>query len=264
MLCRGAFFERRRRAQNAGGNGFMEKQNSPTRSVERALSILECFLDKKEMILLEIAERTGLSSSTALRILNALQEHDFVVKNPQTKKYHLGSKIGWLAEMIPSESYEDLKKIAYPFMVSLNEKWNEHIHLFVPDGHSKLCIETVDSTRELRQVIRVGSRHDILRGAAGKVILSYMTEEERKKVPGLPDPDETAYRKIREKGYALSMGEREEGLWGLASPILDKNGRLAAAISMSGAMNRFAGSLEEKETEIVWVGREISARLRSR
>ena len=59
----------------------MEKQNSPTRSVERALEILECFLDKEEMILLEIAERTGLSSSTALRILTALQEHDFVVKN---------------------------------------------------------------------------------------------------------------------------------------------------------------------------------------
>ena len=100
----------------------MEKQNSPTRSVERALNILECFLHKKEMILLEIAERTGLSSSTVLRILCALQEHDFIVKNPQTKKYHLGSKIGWLADMIPSESYDELKKISYPFMTALNEK----------------------------------------------------------------------------------------------------------------------------------------------
>lgn len=242
----------------------MEKQNSPTRSVERALRILECFLEKKEMILLEIAERTELSSSTALRILNALQEHDFVIKNPQTKKYHLGSKIGWLAEMIPSESYDELKKIAYPFMVSLNEKWNEDIHLFVPDGNSKLCIETVDSTRELRQVIRVGSRHDLLRGAAGKVILSYMTPEERNKVLGEREPEERTYEHIRERGYALSMGEREEGLWGLASPILDKNGRLSATISMSGAMNRFVNSLEEKEIEIIRVGKEISARMQSR
>ena len=38
----------------------MEKQNSPTRSVERALNILECFLHKKEMILLEIADRPFL------------------------------------------------------------------------------------------------------------------------------------------------------------------------------------------------------------
>ncbi len=242
----------------------MEKQNSPTRSVERALRILECFLDKKEMILLEIAERTGLSSSTALRILNALQEHDFVIKNPQTKKYHLGSKIGWLAEMIPSESYDELKRAAYPFMVSLNEKWNEDIHLFVPDGNSKLCIETVDSTRELRQVIRVGSRHDLLRGAAGKVILSYMTPEERRKVLGDTAAEDRTYELVREKGYALSMGEREEGLCGLASPIMDKNGRLSATISMSGAMARFVNSLEEKEAEIIRVGKEISARWQSR
>lgn len=66
------------------------------------------------MILLEIAERTGLSSSTALRILTALQEHDFVVKNPQNKRYHLGTKLVWLADMVPSKSYDELKRIAVP------------------------------------------------------------------------------------------------------------------------------------------------------
>ena len=66
----------------------MERQNSPTRSVERALDILECFMDKDEMILLEIAEKTGLSSSTALRILQALTEHDFIVKNTQDKTHN--------------------------------------------------------------------------------------------------------------------------------------------------------------------------------
>lgn len=242
----------------------MEKQNSPTRSVERALNILECFLHKKEMILLEIAERTGLSSSTVLRILCALQEHDFIVKNPQTKKYHLGSKIGWLADMIPSESYDELKKISYPFMTALNEKWNEDIHLFVPDGNSKLCIESVDSTRELRQVVKVGSRHDVLRGAAGKVILSYMEPEDRKKVLNGLEFDEEVFEGVREMGYALSMGEREEGLCGLAAPIIDKNGKLAATISMSGATARFENQLEEKEAEIIRVGKDISARWQSR
>ena len=133
----------------------MEKQNSPTRSVERALDILECFLDKEEMILLEIAEKTGLSSSTALRILCALQEYGFVIKDPQTKKYHLGTKILWLADMVPTESYDELKKIAYPHMVKLNQQYNEDVRLFVQDGNSKLCIESVDSTRELRQVVKV-------------------------------------------------------------------------------------------------------------
>ncbi len=208
----------------------MEKQNSPTRSVERALEILECFLDKEEMILLEIAERTGLSSSTALRILTALQEHDFVVKNPQNKRYHLGTKLVWLADMVPSKSYDELKRIAVPHMRVLNQKYNEDVRLFVPDGCSKLCVESVESERELRQVVKVGTRHDLQRGD-----------------------------KIRESGVAISDGEREDGLFGIAVPILDRDGNLVAAISISGPTARFANdTLEEKKQAILEMGRRVS------
>lgn len=236
-----------------------ERQNSPTRSVERALEILECFLDKEEMILLEIAEKTGLSSSTALRILCALQEHDFVVKNPQNKRYHLGSKLTWLAEKVPSKSYEELKRIASPHMRELNEKFNEDVRLFVPDGNSKLCVESVDSSRELRQVVKVGTRHDLQRGAAGKVILSYLTPLERKKLVGDLELDDKAFEEIRKKGIAISNGEREAGLFGIAVPIIDGKGEMLAAVSISGPTDRFANEgLEEKKSAILQTGQSIS------
>jgi len=237
----------------------MEKQNSPTRSVERALQILECFLDKEEMILLEIAEKTNLSSSTVLRILNALQEHDFIIKNHQTKKYHLGNKVVWLANMVPSESYEDLKRIAYPHMLAINEKYNEDIRLFVQDGNAKLCIEAVESTRELRQVIKVGSRHDLQRGAAGKVMLSYMTPKERRKMLNESEVDDKSFEAFKERGYTVSAGEREEGLFGMAVPVMDENNKLVAAISLSGPTARFENeSLEEKKIDLLQMGRNIS------
>lgn len=237
----------------------MEKQNSPTRSVERALEILECFLDKEEMILLEIAEKTGLSSSTALRILTALQEHDFVVKNPQNKRYHLGTKLTWLAEMVPSKSYEELKRTASPHMRALNKKFNEDVRLFVPDGNSKLCVESVESTRELRQVVKVGTRHDLQRGAAGKIILSYMTPSERKKVTGNPNLDGSVYDEIRKCGLAISNGEREAGLFGIAVPIIDEKGEMIAAVSISGPTDRFDNEgLEEKKSAILKMGEQIS------
>ena len=104
----------------------------------------------------------------------------------------------------------------------------------------------------------------MLRGAAGKVILSYMEPEDRKKVLNGLEFDEEIFEGVREMGYALSMGEREEGLCGLAAPIIDKNGKLAATISMSGATARFENQLEEKEAEIIRVGKDISARWQSR
>ncbi len=236
----------------------MDRKSSPTRSVERALDILECFLDKDEMILLEISEKTGLSCSTVLRILSALQEYDFVSRNPQNKTYRLGNKIAWLADRIPRESYDELKKTAYPFMVELNEKYNEDVHLFISQGNTKLCIESVDSSRELRQIITVGSRHDIVRGAAGKIILAFMNENDRRKI--LNDADrKPEYEQILRQGYAISRGEREEGLFGLAVPVVDAQGKLLATVSISGPSVRFENStLDEKIQDMCRIGQEIS------
>ena len=235
----------------------MDQKNSPTRSVDRAIAILECFLEKDEMILLEIAERTGLSSSTALRILNALLEKDFIAKNNQMKTYRLGSKILWLAEHAKEDSYEELIHITLPSMIELNEKYNEDIRLFVPLGDSKLCIKSVDSRRELRQVIKEGSRHDLLRGAAGKVILTYMKESDRRRI--LTDGFDLSFiPEVLQQGYALSIGEREEGLCGISVPILDSNDHLCGAVSMSGPTVRFENSsLDEKIRDMVAMSQRI-------
>ena len=237
----------------------MERQNSPTRSVERALDILECFMDKDVMILLEIAEKTGLSSSTALRILQALTERDFIVKNTQDKTYRLGNKILWLAERMARESHEELRKTAYMYMLAMNEKYNEDVRLFVPDGHSKLCIESIESRRELRQVVLVGTRHDLIRGAAGKIMIAFMNDSDRRRLI----EDESLFRmydSVREAGYAVSNGEREEGLFGIAVPVTDAEGKLVAAISLSGPSVRFRDDdLKERIHAMTEMGKKISA-----
>ena len=242
-----------------------DKQASSSRSVERAMSILECFLDKQEYILLEIAEKTQPSPSTVLRILTALQEHDFVVKNVKSKTYHLGSKISWLAEMIPGKSFEELRSLAYPYMLRINQKYNEDVHLFVHDGKSKLCIEAIDSRRELRQVIRVGSRHDLLRGAAGKIIIAHLQPQMRRQCLGEKDIDDALYDKIKSDGLALSDGEREEGLFGIAAPVFDSEGQILGAVSLSGPSVRFKTELLDKMKEDVRrVGADISAACRKK
>ena len=84
-------------------------------------------------------------------------------------------------------------------------------------------------------------------------------EAERKKI----FPDESKWsvlETVRLKGYALSSGEREEGLFGLAVPILDAEGELVAAASMSGPTVRFENeTLTDKITSMVKMGQRISA-----
>ena len=240
----------------------MENGSSPVRSVERALDILDCFIDHEVLNLRAISDITGLSSSTALRILNAFSEHGYIVKNCQDKTYKLGPKILWLSKNVPEQVYDELREIASSYLTALSQEFNEDVRLFVEDGIYKLCIESIESTRELRQVVNVGTRHDLQRGAAGKVILSYMSHAQRKAIIGNEFSDEL-WDRIREDGYALSNGEREEGLSGIAVPIFGEGDNLLAAISMSGPTARFQnGNLEKMKAAIIKTGKAITDEVR--
>lgn len=239
----------------------MEK-NSPTRSVERALEILECFIDEKELTLSQISDMTKLSPSTVHRIIATLQTKHFLERNPDTKKIILGYKLNQLASKFQAETYDELKRAAYRHMLSLHDLYNENVRLFVLDGEYKLCIAAVESTRSLRQIIKIGERHLLIRGAAGKVFLAYMDPKRREEVIRDTRLDDSVFEKIIEKGYALSVGEREEGLVGIASPIMDSEGNLVAVLSLSGPSVRFVNEeMSDKVNDTVKIALEISKEL---
>jgi DNA-binding IclR family transcriptional regulator len=237
----------------------MEGKNSPTRSVDRALEILECFLEHKELTLTQISERTNLSPSTTHRIISTLQSKHFVEKDTDSKKFFLGSKISQLSTKLPSDTYEGLKKVSYGYMLKLNEKYNENIRLFILDGEYKLCIAVVESTHSLRQIIKLGEKHLLIRGAAGKVFLAYMDEHNRNEIIKNTRLNNSVFEKIIEKGYALSVGEREEGLVGIASPIMDSYGKLVGVVSLSGPSVRFINEeMTDKINDTIKMANDIS------
>lgn len=237
----------------------MKSENLPTRSVERALDILECFLDEKELTLSKISEKTNLSPSTAHRIITTLQSKHFLEKDLETKKIFLGNKINQLASKLPNEKFDELEKVSYGHMLKLNEIYNENVRLFILDGEYKLCIGVVESTRSFRQIIRLGERHLLISGAAGKVFLAYMNINIRNGIIKDTRLDEMVFEKIIEKGYALSIGEREEGLVGIASPILDLQGNLAGVLSLSGPSVRFVNEeMSDKINDTINTAKAIS------
>lgn len=240
----------------------MDSKNSPTRSVERALDILECFLDEKELTLSQVSEMTKLSPSTAHRIIATLQSKHFVERDTDSKKIFLGNKINQLASKLPNDTFDEMKKLSYSHMMKLNEIYNENVRLFILDGEYKMCIGVVESTRSLRQIIKLGERHLLIRGAAGKVFLAYMDAKVRHEIIKDTRLDDAVFEKIIEKGYALSVGEREEGLVGIASPIMDAQGKLVAVLSLSGPSVRFVNEeMSDKINDTIKTAFDISKEL---
>lgn len=239
-------------------------KQSPTKTVDRALDILEVFVDAETgLTLSDIANNLGLSSSTVYRIVTTLENRGFLKKDKKTRKYYIGNNILKLAESNNEGRYDALRTTSIPVMKGIHEKYNENIGLFVADGEDKLCLERFESTRALRLVVMVGEKATMKVGSVGKVLLAYMDEGERDTIiadDGWPEKEEL--EKIKMQGYALSVGEREEGLVGLAAPVFNSQNKCIASISLSGPSSRFINeSLSEKIFDVIKAAREISEKL---
>lgn len=239
----------------------MTEKKSTTRSIERSLDILECFLDNKHgLSLMEIAEKSDLSPSTAHRILNSLLSRHFLERNSENKKFFLGSKIARLGNISLSSIDENFKEISKIFMIELRDKYNENASLYVLEGESKLCIERVQSSRALRQIINIGERMSIDKGSVGRVFLAYMDDEKLKSFIEKHDNiDLENVRKVKDKGFTFSNGEREEGLVGIAAPIFNIKGKMIAVLSLSGPSIRFLNEdLTDKINDTINTAKKIS------
>lgn len=222
----------------------MEEQKLTVRAVERAMDVLLCFTEKRELSLTEISSRVGLHKSTVHRLLASLEGKSFVVRDSYSDKYRLGMRIWELAASFDQSDNPAL--LLLPEMEKLRDAIGETITLYIRDGIERIRIQAVQSQQAIRRVAEVGARLPLYVGASSKVLLAFADEEVRDSV--LQDPswppaiDREAYLEqladIRQTGYATSVEEREPGAAAVAAPIFTHSGTFAAALSVSGPSNR--------------------------
>lgn len=219
----------------------MQTGDSSVRAVLRALSILDSFEPgKAELSLTDLARNIGLSMSTTSRLVSTLEGQGYLSRNRDSQRYSLGPKIAQLGAL--GFSNLDLRRVALPFMQALNKVYDEGISLYVVQGDERVCVERIESSQPLRRVINIGDRHPMTRGAAGRVLLAYQSREKRDELLALdPFTTEDGLAELRHSGYTVSLGEREEGVSSIASPVFDARGIVIAALAMSGPSVRFEG-----------------------
>jgi DNA-binding IclR family transcriptional regulator len=221
-------------------------------TIDRSVEILDCFtLDKPALGVREVARRTGLSSSTAGRLMAHLKEKGILNQDSETQLYMMGAKVLAWAGIYTVTS--DVRAVALPVMVRLQEQTRETISLYVLEGNERVCVERFESPETVRIVARVGRRIPLYAGSAGKVFLAFMPESRRESIlqslemtpmteRTITNLDELRrnLQQIREQGYATSNGEWIIDAAGTAAPIFDAHGLVVAAISISGPIQRFS------------------------
>lgn len=231
-----------------------------SQSLERIVSILDCFtLDEPILGVREAARKSGLSSSTAGRLMANMKTLGILNQDPETLAYLMGAKVLAWAGVYTVTS--DIRSISLPVMVRLQEETRETISLYVLEGNERVCVERLESPEAVRITARIGRRIPLYAGSAGKVFLAFLSEERRNLILSstelvpmtrrtITDKEEliTEINKIRRRGYGISKGEWILEAAGVAAPIFDLAGRINAALTISGPAQRFT---EEKINEMI-------------
>ena len=244
-------------------------------AIDRALRILNYYRQEgsEEYGVSELSRELKLNKSTVHGILSTLCHYQLMERNPQTKKYFLGSGLIELGHLTMVR--QDLRAISKPFLVQLMRKTSETVFLSIFEGDSITVIEVEEPLTEMKIASSIGQRIPFCAGCLGKVFLAWMSPaivDSLLESPGLKqftvnssvDPD--LYREslvqVRKDGYALDFKEEFlEGVWAFSAPIFDPGG-LRAALTVVGFASRMCES--DKDTAIrggLSAAREISSRL---
>jgi DNA-binding IclR family transcriptional regulator len=212
------------------------------RSIQRALDVL-ALLDEHHTTrtLREIVAGTGLPKTTAVRLLATLESRGLVARVAETT-YTCGP--AWLRWVRLADRLWDVSPEARAAMRELVERCGETVNVYVRQAVQRVSIAQEEGTATVRSMVAVGEPMPLGRGATAKVLLSGAPDD----LVGTlaeADPDLDAgtlarqVASIRETGYAVSHGERELGASAVAAPLHGEDGRVIAALSVSGPTSRF-------------------------
>jgi hypothetical protein len=134
--------------------------------------------------------------------------------------YHLG--IACFAIGQAALGQLDIRRVSLPYLRELNRQTRETIHLTVRHGLSAVYVEKLDSPEQLRIHSRIGAAVPLYCTAVGKIMLAYMSDDERDRVlpqlglkrltpntVGSLQELKAELHRVRKNSYACDLEEHE-------------------------------------------------------
>lgn len=239
------------------------KSEVKVKSLQKALRVLDCFMEKQPLGVTEISEQLGLYKSNVHDILSTLTAMNYLAKSEESGKYYLGINLVRLGRAA-ADRYS-FQNIAAPHLRQISKEVGEIAYLTIPLGHQVYYLDTAfpsESNTHLSSALR-NSTDSMHTTSSGKVMLAHMPEEFVKEYLSMPmialteytitDPDALREElvRIRLRGYGIDDQENAIGLRCVAVPILARNGSVVGAMSVSGPSPRFTESRIHQFAELL-------------
>ncbi len=180
-------------------------------TIDKGLRVLTAVEGAGPRSLADLVEDTGLSRATAHRLAVALEAHG-LLRRTGDGRFALGLRLVGLgraaADALP------LADAAQPALVALRDATGESVQLYVREGDQRVCVASLESPHGLRTIVAMGAALPLDRGSAGRALRATSLD------------------------WVASVEERERGVASVSAPVRDAEGRVLAAVSVSGPIER--------------------------
>lgn len=241
--------------------------------VVKALQVLEYVARQgRKVSLTETVHELKLPKTTVFRYLQTLSAASFLEHDLMRDRYSAGPRFRALAQV--DRDLQGLRDVAQPEMRRLADMFRETVNLAVLSQSEVVYIDILEPPRPLRAQARVGHRHPVHSTSLGKAIAAHLPDADVEPLCGAALPamtmktltDGRSFRRqvddIRRRGYAIEVGENEDGLMCIGVPILDRSGYPVAAMSLSAPEARMKREVTEQAAEALKdAGLRISSRI---
>lgn len=220
------------------------------KSVEKAFRLLEILSDTREpMRLRDIAARSEMTRSNALRMLQTLQELGYVRQAEGSPLYEMSLKAFQIGARRISQ--DGLVTAAHPIVQDLADKVEANVLLSVRDGAHCVVVDRIESRAFVRTFAQLGAREPLQAVSAGKVLLAFSSPAvfemaAANLTPLTPRTIVTRealaaeMEKVRAQGFATTEGEVKQDAKGIAVPVRGRLGDVVAALTASGPLPKMS------------------------
>ncbi|HWT33897.1 MAG TPA: IclR family transcriptional regulator [Microbacterium sp.] len=207
----------------------------PTGSFDRVTHVLLALAHMDAPRIAEIGAFTGLPVSAVYRCIASLVEAGLVEEGPTHGRYHAGAVTISLAERYRRSSLSAGHTARS--LAELAAHTQEFAALLIRSGDEIVCVDAADGSRVLRCSFTIGEVVPMIAGASAKAVLAHLPDEEVREVldrNGVTEADAERVRAslpgIRERGFAVSSDEVDEGVWGVSAPVFS-HGSVVGSVS---------------------------------
>ena len=252
------------------------EQTTGTQLLDRTVGVIKLLGEFGEQgaRMSEIAESLKLKTSTAHRIVTALERHGLIERERATKRYRLGLALFALGATAADGT--GLRKLCRPALLRLAGETGDTVFLMARSGLNVVCVDRQEGSYMLDSLTgHVGGQIPMGVGPASQAIMAFLPEDE---ADAIIEANSALYARyhgltadrirknlpqIRAQHYALDHGELVAGISALAVPILPpkRDAVASIAINMTSARlapERLAALLELLKTQVARIEETIN------